>query len=313
MERKIALSELRRVVDEAFEEYKSVHEGEIDPLMEGVNPKTYGISVVLTDGTVIEKGDTTVATPMGSIVKLPLHVVLLTQNTPEEIVKKSGQARRFDGQKPVKPKHLPVSAHGLRAVSAIEPTGDREGKMDLIVNTLIDLMGGDAPVLDDKLYQAMSKRNAEAGVENALAEVNYQLYDDAPLAIDIYTRLAAMKATTRQLAMMGATIAADGVNPATSKIVFDGSRAAAAVAMMAVKGPHKISLPWMVTTGLPAASSIGGSIVGVIPGVMGIAVTAPGLDGAKVSAKGIQAIQYIMGKLQMNVFASAKVVIDKDK
>lgn len=311
MERKIALSDLRRAVDEAYEEYKSIHEGEIDPRVKDVDPKTFGIAVVLADGTVIRKGDADTAVPMGGIAQVPVHIQLLTQNTPEEIVKKSGQCVRCEGKKPVKP-HTPVSAHGVRAVSAIEPIGDPDSKWNFIINTTIDMMGGASPVLDDKLYEELRRENAEAGVEDQFAKVGFTLYDDAPASIDTYTRLTAMRASAAQFAMMGATIAADGVNPATQKIVFDGAKAPAAVAMMATKGPHKITRPFMVTVGLPAKSSFGGAIMGVLPGVMGIAVTAPALNGAKVSVKGVKALKYIMNKLQLSVFSSAKVEIVKD-
>lgn len=311
MERKIALSDLRRAVDEAYEEYKSIREGEISPRVKDVDPNTFGIAVVLADGTVISKGDADTAVPMGAIAQVPVHVQLLTQNTPEEIVKKSGQCPCRCANKPEKP-HTPVSAHGVRAVSALEPTGDPDSKWDFIINSTIDMMGGESPVLDDKLYEELRHENAEADVENKFAQAGYTLYDDAPASIDIYTRLTAMRASAKQLAMMGATIAADGVCPATEKIVFDGAKAPAAVAMMATKGPHKMTRPFMVTVGLPAKSSFGGAIMGVLPGVMGIAVISPELNPAQVSVKGVKALKYIMNKLQLSVFSSAKVEIVKD-
>ena len=76
MERKISLSDLRKAVDEAYELVKSIKEGEIDPRNTGARENQMGISVVLADGTTINKGDTDVKVPMGSIVRVPLASVM---------------------------------------------------------------------------------------------------------------------------------------------------------------------------------------------------------------------------------------------
>ncbi len=313
MERTIALSDLRRVVDEAYEQFKSDKEGTVDQRVADADSKTFGISIVLADGTVISKGDADTKAPMGDIVKVPLHQVLLSQMSVDDIIKRSCEADRFRGEKPAKPHHLGISAHGIRAVSAIEPTGDREGKYDIIINDIIDLMGGDAPELDVKLYESLQAQNATAGVTKAITDTDYKLYDDVDLSVDIYTRLTALRASAKQLATMGATIAADGVCPTTERTVFDGEQASTVVAMMAAMGPRRINRPWLVSTGLPAKSGFGGGIVGVLPGVFGVGVVAPALDGAGTSVKGIKAVTYIMRKLNLSAFSSAKVVIDKNR
>lgn len=112
----------------------------------------------------------------------------------------------------------------IRAISAVEPTNDPDGKYNMLVNTMIGLMGS-APVLDDELYRMMSETNKADNVENKLTEAGYYLYDDASIAIDLLTRLMALKATTGQLATMAATIAADGLNPINRQRVFDGANA----------------------------------------------------------------------------------------
>lgn len=306
MDRKIALSEIKNAVDEAYESFKSSKEGVADPLLEGVDTRKFGITIVMADGTVINKGDTDVASPLGGIIKLPLSTILLSQNTPQELIKKSGHCPCT--AKPGKP-HM-HGAHGIRAISAIEPVGDPDSKWNLIENRMIDLMGDDAPLLDDKLYEALKKKAVDDDTVNELAKDGYYLYDDATVSTDLYLRARSMTATTRQLAMMAATIAADGVNPATKKIVFDGEIAKHVVGMMAAKGPRKMTLPWDMAAGLPAKSSFGGSIVGVYPGVMGVAAYSPLLMPNRVSEKAAKAIMTIMHKLDISVFQSAKLIID---
>ncbi|MDE7126249.1 MAG: glutaminase [Muribaculaceae bacterium] len=313
MERTIALSELRNVVEQAYEEFKDGHEGRADQHIKDIDPQTFGISVVLADGTVINTGDAGTQVPIGDIADIPFHQLLLTQKNVDQIVSLSGEGIRFRGRKPHKPHHTGINVHGVRATSALEPTGDPDEKWNFIISNLINLMGGDSPVLDDRLYKSLQAQNATNGVEQALTDAGYQLYDSLKTSVDLYTRLSSMRASARQLATMGATIAADGVCPTSGDIVFDGTLSSTVVAMMAAMGPHRISRPWLISTGLPAKSGFGGAIFGALPGVMGIAAVSPQLDGAGTSVKGIKSLTYIMRRLGLSAFSSTRITIDKDK
>lgn len=308
MERTIPFSDLTKAVDEAYEAFKSEKVGELSTRNTGADIKDFGISVALTDGRTYDKADTEVRFPLGSIVKIPIHSILLEQNGKKEMMKKAGaDITNPNYQKEKKPK-LTVSAHGIRAVSAIEPTGDSDSKWNLIENRMIDMMG-EAPTLDDTLYKSQKALAEKENVEDTIANEGYYLYDNASIAIDLYLKAQAMTANTRMLAKMGATIAADGVNPFTKQIVFDGKLSSEIVSYMADRGPHKMKKAWFLTTGIPAKSGFGGGIVAVLPGVMSIAVYSPAMNKEDVSIKGIEVLAYIADKLQINVFGSAKISI----
>lgn len=307
MKRTITLSELKKAVDAAYEQFKDLDEGTVDARLSTADTKKFGIAVVLADGTVIEKGDTDTVSPVGAIAKLPVASILLTQNSPGQLMKKAGLCCCGDNCKTEKP-HAGVSAHGVRAVSAIEPVGDSDSKWDFIVNQMIGMMGS-APVLDDSLYEKMSAENLASDAVNKFAAADYYLYDDTAMSIDLYTRAQSMCASAKQLAVMGATIVADGVNPVTSQVVFDGSISPRLSAMMAVKGPHKMAKPWLISTGLPAASSFGGAIMGVLPGVLAIAAYAPAVNEKGVSVKGAKAIVEITNSLKLNAFSNSCIEI----
>lgn len=306
MERKISLDDIRRALDEAYESIKSLKEGEIDPRNHEAKAGQFGITVTLADGTTLSKGDSEIKSPMADIVKVPLSSVLLSQNSPAELVKKSGQCLMHKVEK--KPHHL--GPRGVRAFSAVEPVGDPDSKWNLFVNRTIDMMGGDAPVLNDRLYEAEKRAAEDNQAVDKLAEAGFYLYDDAAMSVDLYNRARALTASTRQLAMMGATVAADGVNPATGKIVFDGAISQNIVGLMAAHGPHKMNGPWLVLSGLPAKRSWGGALLGVYPGVMAVAAYAPELNAAGVSVKAARAIIEFMQRLDLSVFASARVEVE---
>lgn len=308
MERKVSIERVGKAVEDAFEMNKNIKEGTVSSLLTDVNEKAFGISVVLTDGTTINKGDTKVLSPLGRIALVPTHVAVLTQNTPDELVKKAGVACG-KCSKENKPKGLAVSAHGVRAVSVVEPSNDPDGKWQVMIDNIINLLGS-APILDDKLYERLKAENAASNAVNSFQEAGYNLYDGAETSLDLFTRLSSLQLTTEQLAAMGATIAADGRNPLNGQIAFDGAIAANVVATMA-RGVHKEGRAWMMTVGLPAANSMGGAILAVLPGFGAIAAYAPALDPKGVSVKAAKAIRQIAYELQLNIYASARVKAEK--
>lgn len=304
MERKISFDDLRKAVDEAYEQFKSVKDGEVSPYVQDADSKRFGISVMLTDGRTVDKADTDVLFPVGQIAKVPLSAVLLSQNSPDGLVDKSGFGEHCRCQ--AKPE-IPFSAHGIRAVSAIVPSGDPEGKYDVIMDTFLDMTEGE-PVLDDKLYRRLQDDAAKAEVPAKLQQAHFELYDDAAAATDTYLKLNALQLTTKQLAVLGATVAADGRNPLTGEYAFDGAITSRIVTLMATGRRQR---GWMMRTGIPARRGFAGGILAVLPGFGAIAVYAPALCANGYSVKGARAIEYIANKLGLNVYASARVTVEK--
>lgn len=314
MERTIKIQDVKNVVADAYSKFKNEQCGAEDSRVSDANPDDFAITVMLTDGTVVEAGDVDKAFAMGNIAKVPVYTTLFSQNeSAKEVMEKLNGGCGCNSKgcpSTPKPHHLPVNRRGVRAVSIIEPTGDSDGKFDIISSMMIGL-AGDSPVLDDNLYKRLTADNQAANVENRLAESEYVLYDNAQIAIDLYTRLTAMRATTRQLAEMGATIAAGGRNPETGNELFDSSVSRRVVAAIAAKGMHKMSMQWLVVSGVPAQAGFGGGVFGVVPGVLGIAAYSPKVNGKGVSPKAAHAVAYIANQLGVNAFSGESVKFEK--
>ncbi|MDE6301323.1 MAG: glutaminase [Muribaculaceae bacterium] len=311
MTRKISLGDVQKAVVDAYENFKSIKEGEKDPRIEVEKDNLFGISVVLTDGTVINKGDTDALTVMGDVAQVSSAVVLMTQNKVKDLMKKIGMCKCgcAKTEKHAKP-HIGLSRHGVRAVSIIQPQNDPEGKWDVMINNFINLVGS-APVLNDKYYKAVKQQLADENAVDQLAQAEFSLYDQANIALDLYAKLTSLQVNTQQLATLGATIAADGRNVTNGQVAFDGEIAANVVGMMATRGLHKEAKGWNVMVGLPARSGKGGLILAVLPGFGAIAAYSPELDQRGVSVKAKKAIKYIANTLQLNVYSSARVEVEK--
>lgn len=311
MERKISLADVQKAVDNAYENNKSVKAGEINARVEGIaDAKDFGIAVVLTDGRVIKKADADTKFVIGDIARVAVATALMQQYTPEEIVKKSGTMPKEKHDPKDHDIKLHINKHALRATSAIEPTGDKEGKYNLLVNTLINMSKGE-PVFNDKVYEELTKEAQEYDIVNRLAQRGYTLYDDPALVIDVYDKLKSLQLTATEVATMGATIAADGVNPATKEVVFDGSKAASIVTLLTTVGNKRRKRAELMAIGLPVVHSFGGGVLAVLPGFGAIAAYSPEIcDECHASAKGMKAIKSIANELGLNIFASARVTVE---
>lgn len=306
MTRKISYNDLQKAVIGAYEEYKSLEKGAVDARVQDYSDvKNYGISVVLTDGRVIEKGDTTVRAALGKVITLPVHSVLLQQLGVKELIKKAGKTQSSE----VKAMNLPVNAHILRAISAVEPQNDRDGKYDIIVNNLISMLGNE-PVLNDKLYEALKAEAATADVVNNLAKANYTLYDDVETVVDQYAKLESLTVTTTELATLGATIAADGVNPVTKEVVFDGELSAPLTTIAAIHGRADKNRREMLKSGAPMVYSFAGLVLAILPGLGAIAAYGPEVGRHGRSKKGVRAVRYITNAMNYNVFGSARIEVE---
>ena len=81
--------------------------------------------------------------------------------------------------------------------------------------------------------------------------------------------------------------------------------------LIATVGFYEHTCDWLYTSGIPAKTGVGGGVMGVLPGVFGIAAFAPPLDDAGNSVKAQAAIKYITQKLGLNVFNGNSVEIVK--
>lgn len=311
MERKISLEDVQKAVNNAYENNKSLKQGQVNDRVKGlVNEKDFGIAVVLTDGRVIKKADADKKFVIGDMARVAVATALASQYSADEIVKKSGTEPKMKHSASDHEIKLHINKHALRATSAIEPTGDSDGKYNLLVNTLIDLTDGE-PVFNDKVYETLAKEAEEYNIEDRLAERGYELYDDTQIVINVYNKLRSLQLTAVEAATMGATIAADGVNPADKDVVFDGSKAAAIVTLLAMVGNKRRKRAQMMEIGLPVVHSFGGGVLAILPGFGAIAAYSPEIcEECHASAKGMKAVKSIANELGLNIFASARVTVE---
>ncbi|GAU86979.1 glutaminase A [Bosea sp. BIWAKO-01] len=161
--------------------------------------------------------------------------------------------------------------------------------------------------LDERVYASEAATNERnAGIAHLLRGYG-RIYCDPDEAIEVYTRQCSLLVTARDLATMGATLAAGGVNPATGERVVSAGTCRHVLAVMATAGLYEHSGHWLFDVGLPGKSGVSGGIITVAPGKGALATYSPPLDEAGNSVRGLLATRFLSERLGLNLFVSAPV------
>ena len=204
-----------------------------------------------------------------------------------------------------------VNAGAISACSMIAPQGDSPEKWKAITDNITDLCGS-APQLLDELYESETATNFNNRAISWLLKNYNRIYDEVDRSLDLYTRQCSLGITSSQLSIMGATIANGGVNPVTGKQVHSREISSKITTMIASVGFYQHTGDWLFTSGIPAKTGVGGGVMGVMPGLFGIAAFAPPLDDAGNSVKAQTAIKKFMQKLDLGIFNGDQVTIVPD-
>ncbi|NEE55937.1 glutaminase, partial [Streptomyces sp. SID8455] len=103
------------------------------------------------------------------------------------------------------------------------------------------------------------------------------LTEDAGAVVDGYTRQCSVLVTTRDLAMMAATLANRGVNPLSGEQVVPEPVVRQVLSVMLSCGMYDAAGDWTTQVGIPAKSGVAGGLIGSLPGRIGIATFSPRL------------------------------------
>lgn len=319
MDKKISISQIKEVVQQAYEEVKSNTDGknaDYIPYLANIDKNLFGISVCLFDGQTVTVGDTDYRFGIESVSKVHTAILILRQYGAKKVLEMIGAdatglpfnsiiAILLENDHPSTPL---VNAGAISACSMVMPVGNAEKKWDAIVQNITDLCGS-APQLIDELYKSESATNFNNRSIAWLLKNYNRIYDEPDMSLDLYTRQCSLGVTAEMLSVAAATIANGGVNPVTKKQVFDADLTPKITSMIATVGFYEHSGDWMYTSGIPAKTGVGGGVMGILPGVFGVSAFAPPLDSAGNSVKAQLAIKFIMNKLGLNVFNGERVTI----
>ena len=306
---------VRSTVNDAYEQFKSDTGGknaDYIPALAKVDSKLFGIALVSTDNQGHSVGDVEARFSIQSISKVFSLALAMEEVGSDKVFEKIGSeatGRPFNSVSAVvdMPTHTGnplVNAGAIATVSLI--SGNAGEKWTKILNFYSKAAGERLTMLQD-IYDSEAATNQGNRALAALLLKYERIYADPLESVDVYTRQCSVGVNARQLAVMGATLANNGVNPVTGERVIKAENVPEILSAMATAGLYDGSGGWSWHVGLPAKSGVGGGIVAVVPGKGAIAVFAPPLDEAGNSVKAQKVISYVARKLDYNLFAPQSV------
>jgi len=308
--------QVEAVVKEAYEKFKNDTSGknaDYIPYLAKVDSKMFGIAIVTTDNQVLTMGDVTYSFSIQSISKVYSLALAMEEQGPGKVLEKIGSeptGRPFNSPNAVveMPTHSGnpfVNAGAIATVSLISgSTADQKW------NKILDFYSkaaGEKLVLIDEVYKSEAATNTGNKALSYLLAKYDRIYADPFESVDVYTKQCSVGVNATQLARMGATLANNGVNPATGERVIKAEDIPHILSTMMEAGLYDGSGTWAWNVGLPAKSGVGGGIVAIAPGKGAIAVFAPPLDEAGNSVKAQEVIRYVADKLNYNIFSPSSV------
>ncbi|HXV07977.1 MAG TPA: glutaminase A [Burkholderiales bacterium] len=307
---------LGRAVQEAYEKFKDVKDGanaDYIPELAKVPSELFGVAIVTARGDVYTAGDVDYAFSIQSVSKpFTAGLVMQEQGSADVIREKIGvepTGMKFNSLlatqvvKGVSVNPL-VNSGAIASVSLVKAKTAEE-RFDKIVKFYERLAGAKLSVIED-VYRSEAATNQRNRAHAYILFVSDRVYSDPMEAVDVYTRQCSIGVTAKQLAVMGATLANNGVNPVTNQRVLDTKYVPKVLAIMMTAGFYDESGLWAYTAGLPAKTGVGGGIVAVVPGRMAIVGFSPRVNEAGNSVRAMKAIEYISDQLGVNIFGSGR-------
>lgn len=315
--RELTTDHIRQAVEEAFQETRGLTGGknaDYIPYLANVNSDYFALALCLANGEVISVGDDEVRFGIESISKVPTALLAMIQSGPQAVLAKIGanatglpfnsiMAILLENDSPSTPL---VNAGAISACSMVQPAGDAQGKWRAIIDNMAALAGSDLQLIEE-LYASESATDFNNRSIAWLLQNHGRMYDDVEMSLDLYTRQCSLGVTTRQLAIMAGTIAADGFNPVTGAKVFDRELAPKITSLITTVGFYQNTGDWLFQSGIPAKSGVGGGVLGIMPGLFGIAAFSPPLDEAGNSVRAQAAIRSVMRKLDLGIFGASHI------
>ena len=269
------------------------------PELEKVNPNLYAISIFTVDGQTFNIGDYGHEFAIESCSKVFTLALALEKFGKKTVKEQIGEFTSKDNFNSISAVDK-VSNHTINSFNnggAMATTSllYKPNKQQFF-NELLDNMSNFADRklhVNQKIYKSeWSHAEHNLAIAHLLNSYN-RFYGEVETSVDVYTKQCSVMVTTKDVALMAATIANGGINPKTKQRLVSNSNTKYIVNHMILNGLYNETEKWMSEIGLPAKSGVSGLLLIVIPGVMGIGIVSPPLNKYGNSVKGIKTSRLI--------------------
>lgn len=302
---------LTAFLKELHRQYLPLREGKSyisEPNLVEINPDWFGICVVTVDGQVYSVGDWDVPFLIQSISKVFAYGLALEDRGRDYVLTKVDVEPTGDPYNSIitvevkskRPYNPMVNAGAIAITSLIEGT-----RPALRLNRVLEMY---RRYIGHQVFVDMPTFISERTGGDRNWAISYLLRNfgmisgDINETLDLYLQQCSVIINCRDLAVMGATLANNGLNPMTGERAIDSGYVRDILSVMYTCGMYNFAGEWVYNVGFPAKSGVGGGIIAVVPGQMGIAVFSPPLDKRGASVRGIKVCEELSRHFNLHIF-----------
>ena len=271
------------------------------------SPSSSAWSLATVDGAVYEAGDADAGFTIQSISKPFVYALALQERGLEAVldqvdVEPSGEAfnelslEKGSGR-PLNPM---INAGAIVVHTMLGDAGDPQGRCEQVLAGLSAFAGRPLGV-DEAAYASESETAFRNYAIANMLRSRDSIVEDPEDVVAAYTRQCSVRVTTRDLALMAATLANGGVHPLSEERVVEEWVARQVMSVMATCGMYDSAGDWISTVGFPAKSGVSGGIIGALPGQLGIAAFSPRLDPHGSSVRGVEVCRRLSADMGLHM------------
>lgn len=305
---------LENVCVELHDEFATLDDGapaSYIPELARVDPDHFAIAAIAADGRQQMVGDHSHPFTIQSISKLLLYGLALETHGRQAVLERVGVAPTGDPFNAIEldDEHHrapnPMVNSGAIAITDLVHGGCVEDRIETVL-ALFERFIGRRPDIDHAVCASeQSTGNRNRAIAYLLLNGGV-IEDRVDETLDVYFAQSSVLVTVTDLALIGATVANGGVHPTTGEQVIAPQVTRDMLTVALTCGMYDYAGEWAYTVGIPAKSGVGGGIVGMIPGVGGLAVFSPRLDEHGNSIRGVKVFEALSARFDMHLFDSSR-------
>lgn len=284
------------------------------PELAAADPDRFGIALMTTSGRVHAAGDADAEFSIQSVSKPFIYAAaIMDRGLPRVLrsvaVEPSGEA--FDElsleQGSHRPRNPMINAGAITAHQLLVGEGATSAQRTDRARAFLSVLADRELRIDEAVMQS-ELETADRNLALAHLLRNYGIFStSAHEAVAGYTAQCSIMVTARDLAVMGACLANDGVQPHTGNRVVPSDVARHTLSVMAAAGMYDAAGTWFSEVGIPAKSGVSGGMLGVLPGQLGIGLFSPRLDEHGNSARGVEAFRRLSSDMNLHLMTAGPV------
>lgn len=301
---------LQRLVDQCLPAARQGKVASYIPKLAEADGNQLGVYWMEPNGAGVGAGQWQKRVTVQSIVKVAIFLQALADCPLEQMTQKislNATAETFNSIVDLEEKnqHRPLNPYinsGAIATLSLVQGGPGQ-RFQRVLELLQALTGSSRLTVEEEVYRsekATGDRNRALAYFMRSTQI---LSEEVEPLLDDYFRLCSVLVDCRDLAAFAATLAKGGVDPLTGRRCASREHCRTALAVMVSCGMYGQSGDFLVRTGVPAKSGVGGGIMAAVPGRAGIGVIGPALNATGNSSGGMELLARLAQQLDLSILS----------